>query len=77
MKIMLRYLTADRAEESECVDVYNVEELATRGVEIVRAYGEYSEEEIDQMEPEDLASLALSDEKGHEAYSLFCAGMVI
>jgi hypothetical protein len=73
--LILAYLGENRHECSEEVEVEdeNIQELATKGRGIVIGHGEFTSTEIDGMEETDLARLALSSERGADAYSLACA----
>jgi hypothetical protein len=75
----LSYLDDRRAEMSETIRVEAVElaRLAAKGREIVYDGGEFSDEEIDDMDDVQFARLAASEERGDDAYSLACAGYLV
>lgn len=77
--LQLAYLTADRTEMYEGIEVDASElvRLSRAGRKIIEDGGEFSDAEIDDMDDVQFARLAASDERGHDAYSLACASYLI
>lgn len=55
------------------VDAEELSRLSLAGRKIVEKGGEFSEDEIADMDDVQFARLAASDERGYDAYSLACA----
>ena len=77
--LQLAYLTADRTEMWEEIDVdaYELSRLSSAGRKIVEDGGEFSDDEIEEMDDVQFARLAASDERGYDAYSLACSSYLI
>lgn len=75
----LSYLTIDRSEVSEEIEVgaEELSRLSLAGRKIIENGGEFSDDEIDDMDDVQFARLAASDARGYDAYSLACASYLI